>query len=177
MNPSPDFIALIDKLHDLDIRLRVRDGRLLYFPRRKVTPELAARLSAHKEELLAIHEDQVAPGNPPVPALASRECDGQTNEFFFRNITEQDARYINPSLFGDPPPVHPPPCPWCGGRLVHNTLCKDLRESWEQKVPYGEEKGQPLSKASTNTLQKLLRDSIGGELRAAIKNELRRCTC
>jgi hypothetical protein len=48
---------------------------------------------------------------------------------------------------------YPPPCRWCGGRLVHNRLCDWLCQSWQPTLPFGKHKGKRLSDVPIDYLQ------------------------
>lgn len=58
---SAPVVALLADLDRQGLELRARDERLWYRPRSAMTPELAARVGAHKAELLVI----LQPGAPP----------------------------------------------------------------------------------------------------------------
>lgn len=64
-------------------------------------------------------------------------------------------------------------CCWCGGRLVHNPMCDDLRRSWEPTLPFGKHKNKPLSVVPVDYLQWLANsDRISAELQCAIQLHL-----
>ena len=64
-------VELLSDMGRLCIRLQARGGRLRYYPRSAVTPDLAERLKAHKPELLAILGHKAdAPSIDPLDAAA-----------------------------------------------------------------------------------------------------------
>jgi len=85
------------------------------------------------------------------------------HEQCWRQMEARDYHYAT-----KPRPV-PDACPWCGGRLVHNPLCDDLRRSWEPTMPFGKYKGRPLSQVPPDYLNWLLaRGGLDAQLQEAI---------
>ena len=101
------------------------------------------------------------------PRLPLSDVDSDTTEFYFRNIYPRDAKH----LLG--PRSYPSPCPWCGGRLHHHELCRELRQSWEPVLSFGKHEGKSLSAVPVDYLQWLVkRSSIDVGLREAIESHL-----
>ncbi len=64
------------------------------------------------------------------------------------------------------PREFPVPCPWCGGRSLHNPDCIDLCDDWNE-LPFGKHKGENVRFLETPYLIWLLSDS--GLLSSAIR--------
>jgi hypothetical protein len=85
---------------------------------------------------------------------------------WWEQIGDADRAY----LLG--PRKWPRPCPWCGGRLVHNPLC--LTFSWEPVLSFGKHNGKRVSEVPIDYLAWLLgaKTNLDGELEAAIRQRL-----
>jgi hypothetical protein len=90
--------------------------------------------------------------------IASDWCD---------HINDEDREY----LLG--PRSWPGPCPWCSGRLRHNPLCDELRESWQPKLPWGKHKGlTPSQVPDKRYLRWFYRHCYDQNLKSAIADVL-----
>ena len=90
------------------------------------------------------------------------------NEHHWANLTAEDCEHLTA------PHRFPEPCPWCGGRYLHNPLCDELRASWEPTLPFGKHKGKPLSAVPRDYLGWVTSCGAGisDELRDSIKLRL-----
>lgn len=173
--------AMIERLVDLLLALDragivelVADGDALrYRPRCALTPDLAARLKAHKADLLTVLRPRGAPdGDDPGAALATLRAavavESADTIDWWQHILDEDRAY----LLG--PRDWPQPCPWCGGRLRHNPLCVELRASWEPSLPFGKHKGKRLGDVPRDYLAWLLANgaSLDAGLRAAVEEAI-----
>ncbi|MAT68931.1 MAG: hypothetical protein CMJ58_05350 [Planctomycetaceae bacterium] len=137
-----------DLLAELDrrgIAIQAHGDRLRYAPRSAVTPELAARMRQHKRALLAIL--------------------GDANEANWHAVSLADYDYLTG------PRRHPRPCPWCGGRLVHNPACDDLRQGWVPTIPFGKHRGRRVDQLPADYVGWILAAEVGG---AEFRDQLRR---
>lgn len=102
--------------------------------------------------------DSVDPTDP------TTDCDEDENEFCWASITDADSQYLLA------PRQAPEPCPWCGGRLTHHWVCRELQASWLKTMPFGEHKGKPIADVPRSYLQWVLDQSAGSpELRDQIR--------
>jgi hypothetical protein len=89
------------------------------------------------------------------------------SEFCWSQLLPGDYRYLTAAR------VSPLPCPWCGGRLVHNRLCDALRRSWEPTLRFGKHAGKRLSEVPRDYLEWLAAaGGIDSELSDAIRFHL-----
>ena len=66
----------------------------------------------------------------------------------------------------------PDPCPWCGGRLLHNSQC--VTHDWKPVLPFGKHKGKKVCVVSVDYLRWLLANcnKLNPELRDAIESRV-----
>ena len=87
----------------------------------------------------------------------------------FLELMDDDdrAEYLGPHR-------RPEPCPWCGGRQVHNPLCVALCDDWALLMPFGKHKGRAVRDLDPDYLVWLVRSGaeLGDELRREIERVL-----
>ena len=97
-------------LDRLGIRIEAHGDRLRYSPRSAVTPDLAARMKAHKGELLAILRRDTEAPTIDLPDALFPPDDPEAGE------TDEAIEVIDP----------PDPCPKCGTLELWQSLAGDL---------------------------------------------------
>jgi uncharacterized protein (DUF3820 family) len=112
---------------------------------------------------------------PPWPTAASpRRATTSLEDFLAYSDSCWEQVYPHDYHYLTKPRCYPSPCPWCGGRLVHNPHCDELRRSWEPTMPFGKHQGKPLSAVPPDYLDWLNnRDGIPADLQQAIRLRLR----
>lgn len=154
---------LLVELSERGIRLVADGDRLRYHPRSALTLELLVDLKREKADLLNL----LAPRSA-TPCVVQHVDAAQASEFYWSQISKADHSY----LLG--PRDYPPACAWCGGRMVHNPLCDELRQSWEPIVLFGKHLGRRVSEVPGDYLSWLVCHArIKGELREAIRRQLK----
>ncbi len=130
-----------------------------------VTAELAAiNLPSVDASLIACQTDDG--GDNPLTALAAFAA---YSESCWAELLTDDYCFLTG------PRRYPSRCPWCGGRLVHNRRCDDLRSDWEPKMPFGKHKGRRVSEVPKDYLRWLIAHCARFEpdLRQAIEDRLK----
>jgi hypothetical protein len=141
--------------------------------------DATAKSPQHKEPS-ALTVDLAATTEPSDASLIPCQADGGGNNQLaapaeFTAYSESCWSEVFPDVyrFLTGPRSYPSPCPWCGGRLVHNHLCDDLRASLLPKMPFGKHKGKPLNAVPVDYLKWIAStDRFGAELREAIRDYL-----
>lgn len=158
---------LLAKLVRRGVKLMPAGSRLRFHPRSALTPEDRAQLAEHKPELLRLLSEAEDDGKRGTDADDDPDL---ANDWNWSAINDTDLAYLTG------PRDYPPPCAWCGGRIVHNPLCDELRASWEVVMPHGKHRGQKLSTLSADYLLWLLGRSrvLPAELSDVVAAELKR---
>lgn len=123
-------------------------------------------LQSDQDSVLADYDVESADKGPFVsewPALSNTDLSTD----YWEHISDADREY----LLG--PREFPAPCPWCGGRIRHNSTC--VTWTWEPELPFGKHKGKKVSAVPLDYLRWLVKNSVrlDLELRAGVERRLR----
>jgi hypothetical protein len=190
--PLPEALGISDKVPTIRVMpsslCRKFVGIAVYFRQitRKTMVETVVGSPRRREKNMSLDLEAIF-GNGPVgavvvaPATESTAADNTTaasaatdsmsdseyNEFCWQNVEHDVYVYLTG------PRNYPPPCAWCGGRLVHNPLCDELRASWQPTLPFGKHKGKSLPDVPVDYLEWLAAtDDIDAGLQEVIRNYL-----
>jgi uncharacterized protein (DUF3820 family) len=148
MNATPSPVeSLMAELDRLGITIEAHGDRLFYSPRSAVTPDLAQRMKAHKQALLAKLTGEHRESHVTHDA----------NEANWQAIDDADRDY----LLG--PRKWPAPCAWCGGRLVHSEVCNDIRRQLVPIIPFGKHRGCRADQLPADYIDWILSQSVNDD--------------
>jgi hypothetical protein len=124
---------LVSRLREIGVVLVADGERLMFHPRSAVTPELLARLQAHKDELLASLGREGAVTTAMItPSATSTDATSQDSPNDSHQWIEEEATDGRWSLvradIRDLEAIEPPaPCTECGGLDLWQTLAGNWR--------------------------------------------------